>query len=441
MTGRVRFDESGLALVTVLLAMALVTVIGAALTAVGIVEFRSSINHRSATRALLLADAGATHAQALLRGPLEGLPYTDVLLGADGVADTEDDGLLVGFGLDSSDELPDSGIPLGDGRYFVTIINDPGDPSGHVLTDDNHRFIAVGRGETLDGGMAEINVLLAAPAFPAVASNGPLRVVGSPSVLGPCAGIHANDTLTVDGHPIVDGPVTSADTVVMLDGAVVYDEDGDTVPPGYEPPVEIPDLDPLDFCYAADFELKDGWVISIDPDDASRDSSFAGGSKVLGWQWDVITNTYQLKASDAVEGTVCAHGSIKVTGNLGSVADTFDITMLSTGSVQVGGTPVVQADHPEDFLIVAKGDVKLSGTSGASTPYYGGTTYAGSQCQVNGTPDYNGNILCYDAEDPFGAVDLIDENLVNGQPAINYDCTGKRRRTLVAAWWESRTNQ
>jgi hypothetical protein len=60
---------------------------------------------------------------------------------------------------------------------------------------------------------------------------------------------------------------------------------------------------------------------------------------------------------------------------------------------------------------------------------------------MNGTPDYDGNILCYDAEDPVGAVDLIDENLVNGNPAINYDCTGKRRRTLVAAWWESRTNQ
>jgi hypothetical protein len=348
---------------------------------------------------------------------------------------------LVGFGLDSSDELPDSGVFLGDGRYFVRMINDPGDPSGDALSDENFRFIAVSRGETPDGGAAEVRVLLAAPAFPAVATNGPLSVVGNPSVLGPCAGVHANDTLTIDGHPTVDGPVTSADTVVMLFDAVVYDEAGDTVAPGYEPPVDIPDLNPLDFCYAADFELKDGWVITIDPDDASRDSAFAGGSNVMGWQWDVITNTYQLKARDAVEGTVCADGSIKVTGNLGSAADTFDISLLSTGSVQIGGTPVVQADHPEDFLIVAEGDVKLSGNSGASTPYYGGTTYAGSQCQVNGTPDYDGNILCYDAEDPLGAVDLIDENKVNGNPAITYDCSGKRRRTLVAAWWESRTNQ
>ena len=68
MTGRVNRDESGLALIAVLLAMALITVIGAGLTAVGIVELRASINHRSATQALLLADAGATHAQALLRG-------------------------------------------------------------------------------------------------------------------------------------------------------------------------------------------------------------------------------------------------------------------------------------------------------------------------------------------------------------------------------------
>ena len=86
----------------------------------------------------------------------------------------------MGFGLDLADQLPDTGVPLGDGRYFVQVVNDPGDPSGATLTDDNHRFVAICRGETVDGGSAEVRVMLAAPGFPAITSNGPLLVPGTP---------------------------------------------------------------------------------------------------------------------------------------------------------------------------------------------------------------------------------------------------------------------
>ncbi|UCF21203.1 MAG: hypothetical protein JSU87_07400 [Gemmatimonadota bacterium] len=438
LTRRVGRDESGLALIAVLLAMALITVIGAGLTAVGIVELRASINHRSATQALLLADAGATHAQALLRGPLESLSYTEVLVGDDGSPDTGDDGILMGFGLDLADQLPDTGVPLGDGRYFVQIVNDPGDPSGVASIDDNHRFVAVCRGETADGGVAEVRVMLAAPGFPAITSNGPLLVEGTPDIQGPCGGIHSNDTLTINGGPTAHGPVTSSDTVIMLLDAVVYDENGDTVMPTYEPRIEVPDLDPSDYCYAADFELHDGWVVTIDPSDASRDSSLASGSGYLGWKWNAATNSYTLDANDAVEGTVCTDGSVKVTGNLGSAADTFYVSILAEGSVEMGGTPVVKADHPEEFLILAEGDVKLSGNTAGTTPYFGGTVYAGSQCRLLGTPILDGSLLCYDDDDPIGSVDIADENKINGTPTITHDCSGKRRRTIVVAWWESR---
>ncbi len=143
MSKRYRSDKSGFALITVLLAMALLTGIGAGLTAVGVVEFRTSVNHRSATQALLLADAGAIHAQALLRGALGEYTYTDVLLGPDGAPNTADDGVMMGFGLAVSDELPDTGILLTGGRYFVTVENDAVDPSGDPFTDSNERIHAV----------------------------------------------------------------------------------------------------------------------------------------------------------------------------------------------------------------------------------------------------------------------------------------------------------
>jgi hypothetical protein len=432
-----RSNESGLALIAVLLAMALLTAIGAALTAVGIVEFRTSVNHRSATRALLLADAGATHALALMRGPLAGYSYTDVLLGSDGVAGTEDDGLFVGFDLSETDALPNSGIGLGQGRYFVRMVNDDTDPSGDPYTDANHRFVALCRGETPDGGVAEVRVMLAAPSFPAVAANGDLYVPGTPTITatGPCGGIHANNVIVVDGHPTVDGDVTYSEGIVM--SGVIYDSHGNEVIPRYEDPIKIDEYLPRDFCDDADYRLEDKKLITVGP---PPDTSSINGEKVLGWEWEESENAYVLNANDAVEGTVCAYGDIRVNGNLGEAGNPFSITLIATGSIRVGGTPVITADHPDGILILAGGDVQIGGTASTTTPYYRGLVYAGSQCQVNGDPVVDGHILCNDAEDPTGAANITDENKINGTPTINYDCNGVRRHTLVSSWWELRTS-
>ena len=176
--------ESGFALVAVLIALALLTTIGLALTSMGTVEYQTALNHRSATRALLLADAGATHALALMRGSLSDYEYSEILKGPDGVWDTPDDGGLYGHSLAESDALPDTGFLMNDGRYFVTIVNDDGDPSGPA-TDSNQRVVAVCRGETHDGGVAEIRAMLAALSFPAIVANGDLTMPGTPDVLGP----------------------------------------------------------------------------------------------------------------------------------------------------------------------------------------------------------------------------------------------------------------
>jgi hypothetical protein len=430
----VRSRDNGFALVAVLLAMALLTAIGAALTAVGVVEYRISINHRSATQALLLADAGATHALALMRGPLAEYSYSEVLLGTDGLADTEDDGLLVGFNLDGSDVIPDSGVALGKGRYFVTIVNDDVDPSGDSYVDTNHRFVARCRGETRDGGVAEVRVMLAAPTFPAIAVNGALVLPGNPAVLGPCAGVHANGELTINGNPTVDGEVTYSGEVNL--SGTVHDAAGNVVVPRYEWPVEVPKHDPFNFRDQADYILQDGWVVTVSP---QRDSASATGQGVRGWKYSAAQNTYSLSGNKAEPGTYYVSGNAEVTGNAGKDGDPLRITIIATGSVKVTGTPRLTPDHPEGILILAGGDVEIGGNASGITPNYSGLVYAGSQCQVHGNPSVGGHILCHNAPDPASSTDLVSENKVNGNPTVTYDCSGVRRRTLVSSWWESRT--
>lgn len=428
-----RSNESGMALIAVLLSLALLTVVGTALAAIGVVEFRTSVNHRSSTRALLLADAGATHALALTRGPLAGYSYSDLLVGADGKGDSADDGYLSGYALAREDALPDTGVMLGVGRYFVRIVNDDADPSGSPYVDLNQRVVAVCRGETADGGMAEVWAILTAPPFPAIAVNGDLHLPGNPNVLGKCAGIHANQTLHVGGHPIVDGTVTATGEIEQ--SGTIYTSDGVEVEPSYESPVEIPFYDPLQFCDQADFILKDGWLITTGPSPTETDIT---KGKVSGWSWDKGENTYTVQGKEAIPGTFCAYGNVRVNGNVGSASSPLSLSLLATGSVDFSGTPIVTADHPDDLLIVAGGDVVLGGNTSTDVPQYHGLIYAGAQCQINGTPIIDGRLLCYDGEDPEGAEDLIDDNKINGTPTITYDCTGWRRQTFIDSWWEVR---
>lgn len=430
---RLSSEQTGIALVAVLLAMALLTVIGAALTAIGVVEYRASKNHRSATRALLLADAGGVHALALMRGPLSHLSYSQILVGEDGLPGSGDEGVLAGHGLGDEDALPDTGVILGEGRYFVTMLNDSGDPGGDPFTDENHRVLAVCRGELPDGGRAEVRMMLAAPSFPAIVANGDLLLPGNPDVLGPCAGVHANGNLTANGSPVVDGFVTATGDLNV--SGTIRDAFGFVVTPEYGPPVDVPEHDPLDYCGAADYVLQGGVFIAVGP---PRQETEITGAGVLGWKYKAGTQTYTLAGSQAVDGTYCIHGNAEIAGNAGSEGDPLRITLLATGSVKVTGTPKLAADHEDGILIIAAGDVEIGGNASGSTPSYSGLVYTGAQCQMNGNPRVDGHILCYDGADPVGAVNLVTENKFNGTPIITYDCSGERRRTLVASWWESR---
>lgn len=427
-------SRSGFAVISVLLALALLTTIGIALTSVGTVEVRSSHNHRSATQALLLADAGATHALALMRGPLSDYTYSDVLLGSDGVPSTADDGVLSGFGLSPSDAVPDTGVLLGDGRYFVRVQNDAADTSAVPTNDSNYRLTLLCRGETDDGGVAEVGMALGALAYPALVTGGDLVLVGSPDVLGPCAGIHVNGTLQVSGNPTVDGEVTVSGTT--SGAGTIHDALGNPVVPEYGmPPVEIPEHNPLDYCAAANYVLHDGWVVTVGP---PRDSSYAVTSGVLGWQFSLAQNQWTLTGNQAVPGTVCVYGNVQITGSLGSNANPMAMTILATGSVHIGGNPRMESSHPDGILIVAGGDLKVSGNAAGSTPAYSGLLYGGAQCQFNGTPDIYGHVLCRDDPNPPGSVDLVTQSKVNGNPRVIYDCSGERRRTVRTSWWESR---
>lgn len=79
-----RSNDAGIALLAVLLGLALLGTVAAAVVAIGIVEYRASRDYLAATKATLVAEAGVSHAVAVVAGPLKSRDFDEILVGADG---------------------------------------------------------------------------------------------------------------------------------------------------------------------------------------------------------------------------------------------------------------------------------------------------------------------------------------------------------------------
>ncbi len=205
--------RDGIALPTALFALVVVSVLAQGMWTITRLNNFSAVNREDAARALNLAEAGVAHTLGLLRSPLEATSLTNLLMGSDSAGGTGDDGLLIGYGLPGTDEIPAAGIAMEGGTYYVTLIDDAADLDGDPLTDSNSRILARCTGVTDYEGSASIDVVIGIPSFPAMASNGDLMINGNPDILGPCGGAHANNVVIVSGNPTVQTQISASDSV------------------------------------------------------------------------------------------------------------------------------------------------------------------------------------------------------------------------------------
>lgn len=405
-------DRRGIALATAIFALLVVTILALGIWTMAEINTVSSVNRQDATKAMGLAEAGVAHALSVLSNDLGTIPGTWLLLGSDSAASTADDGLLVDFGLASSDQIPASGYATQGGRYYVTLLDDPGETDGDPLADGNSFIIARCTGVTDDGGSATVDVRIGA-AIPAVAVNGDLTISGNPSILGPCGSAHANGTITVTGNATVQTGISATGTVV---GAVSDTSGAALVPTNGARELDIPNLDPLDYCGDADYILREnGWLVRT----SVPDSVYAGGGPQNGWR---LTSTSPVQwvtsGPSASAGTYCAYGNVRITTNLNG-----DYTFLATGSVRFTGTPHISSAHPDGILIMSGGDVVMTGTP-LGGDAYDGMVYAQSQCLVSGNLTASIQLLCNDQLENPGANNLVPVSTISGNATITFDCTG-----------------
>lgn len=430
--GAARRARSGIALPIAIFALVVVGALVTVLTTIADLQIKATRNRVANARALLLAEEGAVHALILMRDSLANMELTSMLRGSDGTARTGDDGLLVGHGIGNDKDIPAAGRASRTGTYTVQLVDDDAEADGDSLTDSNNRLIARCVGTTSDGASASIDVAIGSVPFPAMATEGELKISGNPQLVGRCGGAHANQIMIVSGTPVVSGNLSAADTV-EVSGQVRDTLNRRVTPLSHAPPVEIPDIDPLEHCATADFVLQaDGQVL----DRTTGQTHDARSTSHFGWKLSGDSPpTWDFSGNAATSGTFCAMGNAIISGNPGSSGSPANMSVIATGSIKVSGNPYLAAEDPNGILLLAGGDVTISGNPSAITQNYRGLVYAGSQCEVSGNPRLGGQLLCKDRPNPPGAENYVTENKLNGDAEIAFDCvstiTGRRR---IVGW-------
>ncbi len=366
---------------------------------------RVSYNREEAARAMMLAEAGASHAVAVLRSDLQGVGYDNLLKGSDNADSTSDDGLIVGYGLATNLEIR---VSYGGGTYSVQIIDDPAaTEDGDPLNDTNSRVVVRCTGISRTGAVATIDAIVGGNSIslPAIASNGDLNISGNPEIgAGACGSVHANGDLDVNGNPDIQGTATATGSA-----------SGNGTQGGH-PAVEIPDYAYSDFCNSsADYILQsDGYVLRV----SDMTLHNATSNEKFGWKRASDSPVLWDQDDDPEDGVFCIEGNAKVGGN----PDGMSVSLIASGSLEISGNPDFDAPaHPDGLLFYAGGDLKVNGNPGTN---YQGLVYARSQCETSGNPTVLGSLLCLDEPNAPGTIDLISENKINGNPTFTYDCGG-----------------
>lgn len=494
MTGRNR--ESGVAMITALAALLLVTVLGVSITTLGMMSVTVAGNDRESNEALAIADAGMTHAKALLLNQVWVTPpgssgYSVLLTLGDGTSCNGDEFSVVPTFASSpyppADQLiPVAGrpYPVGNtfgGRYLLRLCDDhsvesttlglasfPGATDPNV--DENRALLVRSRGMGRNGAEATIEALFNDRPLPGLLVDGNLRLNGSPRIEGDAGGVHANGNLDLSGVNVC------VQQFYGSVGAVTGTGNAGGCPFGPVPvyagsdPYPVPKLDPLDYQPVSDYRLVNGAVrcgpantvdhscivnqpiynpaTGIYKDVEVRNA--AGALVNTGFAWNNGQNAWV--ASGAIkEGTYFTDMNISVTGSPGTVAAPVPLTFFARGWVDIGGTPSIKPDNLGGSLvyaIVAGTDLRITGDVGVNT--YEGLYYARDQINFQGNPEIAGLVVSGNVADcgwpqlgncTQNNLVMRDSNgyvAVGGNPRITYAGNAGWNALRIASWRECR---
>jgi hypothetical protein len=283
---------------------------------------------------------------------------------------------------------------------FRAKIEDNDDGDGNTLNDSDGvlKLTVEGWGPGNDPNMRYQPILLEGmisyrrePYEPtaAVVLGGSLKISGNPTITGTNGSIQANGNVSFSGNPTVAGDVYASGSITGSTSGV-----GGDVVQGADP-VSIPPISPAQYAALADYVLqKDGNVKRVSDSQLFsppyRNWSYSGGNWIYSGNVSYDGVYYAEFATPNTQG-------VTISGNPGSEATPWQVTIISEGSIKVSGNPTMNpAVTGQNIALLAGKDLSMSGN--ASNPFTG--LYAAhEQINLSGNPAVTGVLLAEDTED------------------------------------------
>ena len=267
--------EGGVAMVTSLLALGLITLLGLALTGTGIEAVTITANDRQNTEVFYIADSGIVHASALTN-TLTMEEVVDLLVAGDGTPCNGDE--LSTQPIDPIPAAAAGGQPFPPaGRYEVA-----------VCQDALNRIVIVSTGFGRDGATATVEIILDAFDIPAMLVDGDLRFDGNPIIEGAEGAAHSNGTTEINGSPCSEQYYSSGGSINVNGdplGGGGCTSGGADLRTGEEE-IPVPLINPANLGADADYTLTDtGQVLD-------SLGNVIGGNDWEDWAWDVDKRTW-----------------------------------------------------------------------------------------------------------------------------------------------------
>ncbi|MCC7177235.1 MAG: hypothetical protein IT177_02495 [Acidobacteria bacterium] len=479
--------ERGMALVSALLLLLVMSGLAIALTASGRIEVAMGDNEELYAGARAAAESGLNRAaaqiMALTANPA--YPLNNLLLGPDGdAADTADNGLMMHLAdMAGSSPCPHPNGPcwfVAPGspyRYNVRLYDDddpamkggiaftnaeltamgpPPDPpeDGTGVTDVNRRIVIRATGFGPQGTTATLEQMLTPIKMPALLVDGDLEMFGSVNIIGSQGSVHANGNLDIDGMSglTVSQNATASGTLTANAG---WDPGG--LESGGMPEIPVPDIFADDYFDDADFVLhgnvlpdgtpdtpritnKDGTTTYCLPGgggDGCRGVTPSGGTGPFGFRYNAASNTWDLNPQGSGNNTnwatYFAYTDVKITGNPGTTSSPILLTIIAEGNIEVTGNPDLRPEPLSEVQFVTEKDLRIAGNISIPTAFEG-RIMVREQIDFGGSASLAGQVIVQDVP---SVSTLVENNRVHGTVTLSYNGLIETVAYTVSGWRET----
>ncbi len=430
-------DESGVALITALLAVIIVGAVAVVVTQTALTNVRATGAARDHQDALHNAEAGADLVVAQMNQNRDWNTGHDVdevdINDPDAMRDWAIEEALDAYDLVEDGDEPGPSASWEDGEFGIGLRPQVDD---EPIDEIYGVGIREGRGRQIRVVEYELTDLPFTPGA-AILTNGDLSIGNNGDISGVAGSVHSNANLFLENNITIEGTATASGDECVANNGVEIGPDGNGPCQANTERRTIPDIRAHDF-YELRHDHPDEWYDLCPTDGTVREPAADGAEPCSGTttsdtqDWSFKNGTWDLANNATPEGVFYVDGAdVEIANNVSMSEATLLVAgeqtgdgscdNRSSGNVEIKNNITIDP-LLENLSIVADGDVLLKNNLGGN-----GSVIAGEQVEVknnakSGSGGGGGVIIARDCNlQSLYSSDLVKTNALKNNLELSYD--------------------